>query len=229
MSKLRFLLLALFGLLGGYLLGGLLHADGILQATGDTGGVSLTTGGALINGDFEFGDLSGWTTFTTPNGTLGSGFPKVVLFDTNGDGTATYSAQFSVGQLPGSTGYQGGGISQSVYLPKGGNRITVDMIAARNDFESGNGEGGRFEILVDGVVVDSYDFGFVAANTTKRHKLATTVVIDTDGNHEFSIRITRPANEAPYLTQLIDNIVVRSPGNGNGSTDPASVPGKGGR
>jgi hypothetical protein len=216
MSKLRFLFLALLGLMGGYLLGGILHAEGF-----------PLTGNSLTNGDFETGDLSGWTSFTTPYGTLGSGFPKVAPFDTNGDGTATYSAQFSVGQLSGNTGYQGGGISQNVYLSKGGNRITVDMIATSNDSVLGNGEGGSFEVLVDGVVVDSYDFGFVAGNTTKRHKLATTVGIDTDGNHEFSIRITRPANEAPHLTQLIDNVVVRSPGNGNGTSDPASVPGKG--
>jgi hypothetical protein len=213
MSKLKFLFLALLGLMGGYLLGGVLHAEGV----------------SLTNGDFETGDLSGWTSFTTPNGTLGSGFPKVVLFDTNGDGKLTYSAQFSVGQLPGNTGYQGGGISQSVYMAKGGHNMTVDMIAARNDSVLGNGEGGRFEILLDGVVVDSYDFGFVAANTTKRYKLASTVVIDTDGNHELSIRITRPASEAPDLTQLIDNVGVRGPGNGNGSSDPASVPGKGRR
>jgi len=105
----------------------------------------------------------------------------------------------------------------------------VDMIAASNDFELGNGEGGRFELLVDGVVVDSHDFGFVAANTTKRFNLAGTVVIATDGNHELSIQITRPAGEAPHLTQLIDNVVVRGPGNGNSSSDPASVPGKGGK
>ncbi len=35
----------------------------------------------ITNGDFETGDLSGWTTFTTTNGTIGT--PAVVPFNTN--------------------------------------------------------------------------------------------------------------------------------------------------
>ena len=44
MSKLRFLFLALLGLMGGYLLGGILHAEGF-----------PLTGNSLTNGDFETG------------------------------------------------------------------------------------------------------------------------------------------------------------------------------
>jgi len=48
----------------------------------------------VSNGNFETGDFTDWTQFTTPNGILN---PAVVLFDTNGDSTATNSAQFRVG------------------------------------------------------------------------------------------------------------------------------------
>ena len=71
------------GLLGGYMF------DGLIQAQ-----ESLFT-----NGAFQTGDLSEWSTFTNPNGTVGVGLPQVVQFDVNGDGTTTLSAKFQVGQL----------------------------------------------------------------------------------------------------------------------------------
>ena len=49
----------LVGLLGGYMFGGLIQAQESL----------------LTNGAFQTGDLSGWATFTNPNGTLGVGLP----------------------------------------------------------------------------------------------------------------------------------------------------------
>ena len=60
MSKLKFGMVAAVSLMGGLLLGGLLYAQ-----------VNL-----FGNGDFETGDLSGWTQFTTANGTMGSGYPR---------------------------------------------------------------------------------------------------------------------------------------------------------
>jgi len=55
----------------------------------------------LLNGDFETGDLTGWTTFLTPNGSIGStnGVPDVVPFDVTGGGTPSDAAQFEVGEL----------------------------------------------------------------------------------------------------------------------------------
>lgn len=90
---------------------------------------ALLTGGvlyaesqtSLVNGDFETGDLSGWTVFTTGNGTVGGpAYPKVVPFDTDNDGTASNSAQFLVGQVifdPDEP--EGGGIYQVVSLAAG--------------------------------------------------------------------------------------------------------------
>jgi hypothetical protein len=62
----------------------------------------------VVNGDFETGDLTGWTTFTTANGTIGT--PAVVSFDTTGTG-ASNAAKFNVGrQVLGSGAPEGGGI-----------------------------------------------------------------------------------------------------------------------
>ena len=61
----------------------------------------------VTNGDFETGNLNGWTTFLTANGVLD---PAVALFDTDGDSTATQSARFNVGRTPPSLGpLEGGG------------------------------------------------------------------------------------------------------------------------
>jgi hypothetical protein len=63
------------------------------------GGVERTNAG-FINGNFGTGDLTGWTVFTTSNGTNGTfngvALPNVVSFDTTGTG-ATNSALFEVG------------------------------------------------------------------------------------------------------------------------------------
>lgn len=123
MSKITYLVMALAFVLGGYLVSGIVWAEHP----------------PLDNADFETIDISkpgvipGWETFTTPNGTLGPAQPRLVPFDTNGDETATTSAQFSVGQLvvEGVTPtLQGGGISQVVLLHEGTYNITVDIAAS---------------------------------------------------------------------------------------------------
>ena len=71
----------------------------------------------LTNGDFKSGTLSGWTTFVTGNGTIGT--PAVVSFDTTGSG-ASNAAQFDVGQVTHNFPvYEGGGIYQSVSTTAG--------------------------------------------------------------------------------------------------------------
>ena len=155
MFKLKFAVIGAASMIGGLLVGGLLYAQ-----------VNL-----FANGDFETGNLSGWTQFTTANGTLGGAYPKVVSFDTDGDGTPTMSAQFSVGQVTGgSKTWEGGGIYQAVDLVAGDYDISVDIAAEGSNY--GNGQAGKFELLVDGVVVDTYDFGPISANSTKRSLLA---------------------------------------------------------
>jgi hypothetical protein len=70
----------------------------------------------LINGDFETGDRTGWTSFTTPTGTT-SGISPVVTFPTSG--VDSLAAHFSVALnsgAPGGTDYQGCGIYQDVVL-----------------------------------------------------------------------------------------------------------------
>lgn len=168
---------------------------------------SLAEAVSLINGDFETGDLTGWTTFTTTNGTLGSGFPQVVLFDTANTGTPSNSAAFNVGSfIFGNPA--GGGILQNVNLFNGDLSVSAD-IAVLADFLIGNADGGLFELLLNGVVVDSHNFGFVATGITEFNVLADISGV-TAGSYEIAVRITRETGSTinATLIQYIDNVVI---------------------
>ena len=78
------------------MMGDLLKKSVFLAACVAALAVTLVASAAPVpNGDFETGDLTGWTTFTTTNGTIGT--PAVVPFDTTGSG-ASNAAEFNVGR-----------------------------------------------------------------------------------------------------------------------------------
>jgi hypothetical protein len=157
---------------------------------------------ALINGDFQTGDLTGWTTFTTGNGTIGT--PTVVSFDTAGTG-ASLASRFSVGQVINSGSQQGGGIFQSVVVSTPGiYDLYVDIAVARLN-SSNNGSAGVFSLLLDGVTIDSHDFGiFPGGGTTLRSSLAQTVNLAAR-TYEFRVLVTRPFTVPDGLGQYLDN------------------------
>jgi hypothetical protein len=168
----------------------------------------------IVNGDFESGDLSGWTTFTTANGAIGA--PGVVLFDTTGT-EVSKAAQLNVGLIT----YppflnEGGGIYQTVNAA-GSFSLSADIAAAnvRPVGSGDNGECGFFELLLDGSVVASHDFGSCDAGATVRSTLMATGLSLSPGSHEIRIRITRPyishpapddANGTQTPFQYIDNV-----------------------
>ena len=83
---------------------------------------------------------------------------------------------------------------------------TADIASNFEGPEVANSSGGLFELLVDGVVVTSYDFGFIYANTSERAIMAANFTVATGGMHEVRIRVTRPYLAAPM--QFLDNIVL---------------------
>ena len=93
------------------------------------------------NGNFETGDFTDWTVFTTANGILN---PAVVLFDTDGDSTATNSAQFRVGGVSAGFAGEGGGIKQTINFAGGTVTISADIAV-----DGSNADGGLFKILFD--------------------------------------------------------------------------------
>ena len=144
----------------------------------------------VANGGFETGDLTGWTVFTTPGGTNGAGLPDVVFYDTNNDGTATNSARFNVGRLSGTGAREGGGIYQNVNVVAPGTYLLEAYIGSFDNMGSSNLDGGLFELLFDGAVVDSHDFGPITLDVPEYAILGATVGTAT-GSHEVRLRITR--------------------------------------
>jgi hypothetical protein len=158
----------------------------------------------VTNGDFETGDLSGWTVFTTANGTVGTGMPDVVLFDTDNDGFASNAARFNVGTNELYV-HEGGGIYQTVNITQSGSYQCQSWTAVLyNGGGTGNKDGGLFELMFDGMVVDSYDYDYVWLNVPE-HMLLADLIDVTPGIHEVRIRITREYyTSGPW--QFVDDV-----------------------
>jgi len=159
----------------------------------------------ITNGDFETGDLSGWETFTTSNGVANS---SVSIFDTNGDGIGTNSAEFSVGQAAFVSGVlEGGGITQTFSSGASGVFSIGLDIATRNNAAVGtNLAGGLISLLVDDIVLDFFDFGSISAGSIERSSLFSSLSLDS-GLHTLSILIERPFLPSGVV-QSLDNIEV---------------------
>ncbi|WP_447970704.1 hypothetical protein [Nitrospira sp. M1] len=167
----------------------------------------------IANGDFELGDLSGWTVFETPNGSLGGeAFPRCVDFDIKGDGHVSKSIVFKVGQQQyqaGGPSLAGGGIYTNFHVAGGRMVFTADIASSYSSpKDRRNLAGGVVDLLVDGEVIASHDFGPIPTATTQRERLQGMVHLDA-GMHEVRIRIQRPyrslsQDQAPQ--QYLDNI-----------------------
>ncbi|GAB2895306.1 hypothetical protein GCM10027046_25590 [Uliginosibacterium flavum] len=179
------------------------------------------TQASVVNGDFSTGDLSGWTLYTTFDGQLvptGRPAPTAVMFDTDGDGVASFAAQFRVGQqTPYNAGqWGGGGILQSFSSAAGAMSISVDVAAYQQPESTNSSTGGLFYILVDGQIVSSWEAPSITAGVTVRNQLTYTGSI-SDGVHELRILAQRPyltgystrATMTPF--QYMDNVVLTTP------------------
>ena len=107
----------------------------------------------ITNGDFQTGNFTGWTFFTTTNGTIGT--PAVVSFDVTGGG-ASLAAQFNAGEVAFTGLQEGGGIEQTFLSGAGATTISADI--ASNLDSLNNGDFGTFSLLLDGITVDSHSF-----------------------------------------------------------------------
>ena len=171
---------------------------------------------SLQNGDFESGDLSGWTVFTTLNGTLGDpNFPRIEAFDTTGNGEASNSLVIKVGQEEYQSRraqYAGGGIWTTVRTGMGNVVVTADVASTYSSpKDRRNLSGGMFELLFDGKILAEYDMGPIENGATKRFTLKGGSFV-LDGTHEIRLQVRRPFTSLPHdhaPRQFVDNIHLR--------------------
>lgn len=182
-------------------------------------GIPNASANLITNGDFDGGNFAGWTTFTTGNG---SASPDITPgpFGSN-------AASFQVGQLLFDGTEQGGGIMQSFASGAGDISISADIGASTEGDGSGftNLEGGIFYLMLDSVIVDTLQIGFMLGDETITDILSYSGTIGA-GMHELSILITRPYTLNPWTPrQYIDNVLVEGPNATTGGQvpEPASV------
>jgi hypothetical protein len=171
----------------------------------------------ISNGNFATGDTTGWTAFTTANGTTGSGLPDVVSFNTTGSG-ASNSAQFDVGAAIFDGTQQGGGLSQIIDVTSAGVYTYSASIASQDDADGQiNSDAGTFSILINGITEDSVDLGSFSSSDQILLGTLSGAVDLSAGFDIFSIEITR--RFASGLTHTPEEYVTNI-----SLTAPASVP-----
>jgi len=157
----------------------------------------------LVNGGFDTGDFIGWTTYNSANGVSS---PAVTSADVTGLG-ASLAAQFMVGERVFSRLYEGGGIRQAFSVAGGMVSISADIASVGDNFGQNNG-GGRYELFLDGILLDMVDVGTIDQGEVVRNTLSFSGLIGS-GLHELNIFMSRPytsVSETPR--QYIDNVDV---------------------
>jgi hypothetical protein len=172
----------------------------------------------LTNGDFQSG-LTGWTSYTTPNGTIAENpslpnapqpqSASTVSFNVTGSGAS--SALFlNAGKADspyGSGPQEGGGVFQMFTTTTAGIASFSADVAAQFNSLSGSFGLGLVSVLLDGVVMDSYEFpGVNAGPATLRSTLDFTTNLAA-GTHKISLQATRIFGPARGVTsQYFDNV-----------------------
>ena len=172
----------------------------------------------LSNGDFSSG-LSGWTSYTTANGTIAltpslPGAPQpqtaaVTSFNVTGSG-ASNALTLNAGKISpiyGSTPAEGGGVTQTFTTVGGLATFSADIAAFYTRTSGTFGSLGLMAVLLDGVIMDTFDFGAVASGpATLLDSLDFTTNL-TAGQHTLSLQATRvfaPGGGVTY--QYFDNV-----------------------
>lgn len=192
----------------------------------------------LVNGTFDNSLDDGWTLFTTPNGTAGTGLPIVNTFNVTGSGPSN-AAEFHVGALSlppgGSRPPEGAGLFQDFNGPGGTYSLSADVAAYA---PSGSFDGGVFSLFFNDGLVDSWSANVssddaMSVGEVRRHRLQANVQAQ-QGNHSLAIKATRRTLatpippfgdfETPY--QYFDNLSVTTPSSGGLGSQGNPYPGE---
>jgi len=178
-------------------------------------GICPVSAEVLMTTDFESGTFSGWTVFSTSNGTLGGkGFPTVALCDHVNPVSPSHCLQVQVGQLhyaPTHELQQGGGIGLTTMTISGLIQLSarVGVTYHSPDYKR-NLNGGLFEWVVDDQVIADLDVGPMEDGGTVQHQFTGKVPVPA-GRHTIQLRVTRPFQSGagkPAPIQFVDDVMV---------------------
>ncbi|WP_342347223.1 hypothetical protein [uncultured Nitrospira sp.] len=178
-------------------------------------GICPVSAEVLMTTDFESGNLSGWTVFSTSNGTLGGkGFPAVSLCNHGTPFSPSHCLQVQVGQLhfdPTGELQQGGGIGLTTMTNSGLIQLSarVGVTYHSPDYKR-NLNGGLFEWVVDDQVIADLDVGPVDDGGTVQQLFSGKVSVAA-GRHTIQLRVTRPFQSGagkPAPVQFVDDVMV---------------------
>jgi PEP-CTERM motif len=176
-------------------------------------------GNLLSNGSFQDGNFNNWVQGTTPNGSPGQGFPIVTTWPLGG----MNAAEYEVGEVNFDGTLQGATLSQN-FTTSGGNVDFGFMWAAMGDGVHTNSDGGDFVLMLDGVVLNSFDVGEIMPTQTINGTLTASMTV-TPGTHDFEIEILRPfltgPGESPY--QYVTGAFANGPGGGGTTPEPGTL------
>lgn len=166
----------------------------------------------FVNGNFETGDLSGWTVGLTPIGA--TAVQDAFQYDIDGPGPlgTNFVGRFSVGRATTSTAEEGITLTQSMNLDSGTSyTFTFDWSAWRTVTTS-NTQGGIFSLIVDGTIVATQSAGSTSSTAPKYGTVSGVYLATSTGPHSIGALITRPFTiptpTAPTLFQGVDNFTV---------------------
>jgi hypothetical protein len=164
---------------------------------------------SIVNGDFETGDLTGWTVANTANGVGAPGTVTMIDIDAAGPLGVSNAATFNVGQLTFMSGvWEGIEMTQRLDL-QAGVPYTFDFDwLAKRESATNNAQGGRFELIVDGVVIATANAGPTTGTTPIPGHLTAPYTPTATGNPFVGVRITRPFQPGGLLFQYVDNFTI---------------------
>ena len=128
------------------------------------------------------------------------------MYDIDGSGPLgdSLAARFQVGEVNHTSQWEGIELVQDVSLV-GGTESAFDAdVSASSNQGNNNYDGGKFELILDGAVLNTWNAGYIEGYQKLYGHVSATYTPGSDGPYEIGLRITRPWTPA-NIYQLVDN------------------------
>jgi len=128
------------------------------------------------------------------------------MYDIDGSGPLgdSLAARFQVGEVNHTSQWEGIELVQDVSLV-GGTEYAFDAdVSASSNQGNNNYDGGKFELILDGAVLNTWNAGYIEGYQKLYGHVSATYTPGSDGPYEIGLRITRPWTPA-NIYQLVDN------------------------